>query len=99
MRNNKLNINQLSRNNSGKSDRTPQQEILHQAHSYSLAIRGFIITSVLLYLVGIGSFVAGKVPEKTINTASELTLKILFVLVKLDRQNTDRLNRLSIDQD
>jgi hypothetical protein len=102
MRNNKLNINQLSRNNSGTIDRTPQQEILHQAHSYSLAIRGFIITSVLLYLVGIGSFVAGKVPEKTINTASELTLKILFVLVKLDRQNTDRLNRLSkqsTDQD
>ncbi|TAG72095.1 MAG: hypothetical protein EAZ23_16015, partial [Oscillatoriales cyanobacterium] len=60
MRNNKLNINQLSRsNNSSKIDRTPQQEILHQAHSYSLAIRGFIITSVLLYLVGIGSFVAG----------------------------------------
>ncbi|MCC3436288.1 MULTISPECIES: hypothetical protein [unclassified Microcoleus] len=100
MFNNHLNINQLlSCDNSSTIDRTPQQEILHQAHSYSLAIRGFIITSVLLYLVGIGSFVAGKVPEGTINTASELTLKILFVLVKLDRQNTDRLNRLSIDQD
>ncbi|MCC3453887.1 MAG: hypothetical protein JGK03_02415 [Microcoleus sp. PH2017_25_DOB_D_A] len=100
MSNNHLNINQLlSCDNYSTIDRTPQQELLHQAHSYSLAIRGFIITSVLLYLVGIGSFVAGKVPEGTINTASELTLKILFVLVKLDRQNTDRLNRLSIDQD
>jgi hypothetical protein len=95
MTNKKLKANQLSCNNSGKIDRTPQQKILHQAHSYSLAIRGFIITSVLFYLVGIGSFVAGKVPEKTINTASELTLKILFVLVKLDRQNTDRLLSLS----
>lgn len=102
MTNKKLKANQLSRKNSGKIDRTHQQELLHQAHSYSLAIRGFIITSVLLYLVGIGSFVAGKVPEGTINTASELTLKILFVLVKLDRQNTDRLNRPSkefTDQD
>ncbi|WP_293354235.1 MULTISPECIES: hypothetical protein [unclassified Microcoleus] len=92
----------MSCDNYSTIDRTPQQEILHQAHSYSLAIRGFIITSVLFYLVGIGSFVAGKVPEKTINTASELTIKIVFVLVKLDRQNTDRLNRLSkqfTDQD
>lgn len=92
----------MSCNNNSKIDRTPQQEILHQAHSYSLAIRGFIITSVLLYFVGIGSFVAGKVPEGTIDTASELTLNILAVLVKLDRQNTDRLNRLSkqfTDQD
>ncbi|MEO9123509.1 MAG: hypothetical protein ABI262_02285 [Microcoleus sp.] len=95
MRNNKLNTNQLSRNNSSKIERTPEQEILHQAHFYSLAIRGFIITSVLLYFVGIGSFVAGKVPEGTINTASELTIKILFVLVKIDRQNTDRLDRPS----
>ncbi|MEG4802420.1 hypothetical protein QUB63_15060 [Microcoleus sp. ARI1-B5] len=96
------NINEtalLSRNNSGKIDRTPQQELLHQAHSYSLAIRGFIITSVLLYFVGIGSFVAGKFPEGTINTASESTLKILFVLVKLDRQNTDRLSEQFTDQD
>jgi hypothetical protein len=102
MTNKKLKANQLSRHNSGKIDRTSQQEILHQAHSYSLAIRGFIITSVLLYLVGIGSFVAGKVPEGTINTASELTLNIFFVLVKLDRQNTDRLLSLSkqfTDQD
>ncbi|WP_293340734.1 hypothetical protein [Microcoleus sp. CAWBG58] len=85
----------MSCDNYSTIDRTPEQEILHQAHSYSLAIRGFIITSVLLYLVGIGSFVAGQVPEGTINTASELTLKILFVLVKLDRQNTDRQNRPS----
>jgi hypothetical protein len=93
---NDLNINQqfLCDNNS-KIHRTPQQEILHQAHFYSVAIRGFIITSVLLYLVGIGSFVAGKVPEGTINTASELTLKIVFVLVKLDQENTDRLDRPS----
>ncbi|MEG4996790.1 hypothetical protein [Microcoleus sp. B4-D4] len=95
MRNNKLNTNQLSRNNSSKIDRTPEQEILHQAHFYSVAIRGFIITSVLLYFVGIGSFVAGTFPEGTINTASELTIKILFVLVKIDRENTDRLDRLS----
>jgi len=100
MSNNHLNINQqLSCDNYITIDRTPQQEFLHQAHSYSLAIRGLIITSVLLYFVGIGSFVAGKVPEGTINPASELTLKILFVLVKLDRQNTDRLNRLSKHQD
>lgn len=100
MRNNKLNTNQSSpSDNSEKIDRTPQQELLHQAHSYSLAIRGFIITTVLLYFVGIGSFVAGKVPEGTINPASELTLKILFVLVKLEKQNTDRLDRLSQDQD
>ncbi|MEG4287070.1 hypothetical protein QUB68_28600 [Microcoleus sp. A006_D1] len=97
---NDLNINQqFLCDNSSKIDRTPQQELLHQAHSYSLAIRGLIITSVLLYLVGIGSFVAGKVPEGTINTASELTLKILFVLVKLEKQNTDRLDRLSKHQD
>lgn len=99
MTNKKLKVNELSRNNSGKIDRTPQQELLHQAHSYALAIRGFIITSVLFYLVGIGSFVAGKVPEKTINTASELTLNILFVLVKLDRQNTDRLSKQFTHQD
>lgn len=100
MSNNHLNINQqLSCDNYSTIDRTPQQELLHQAHSYSLAIRGFIITSVLLYLVGIGSFVAGKLPEGTINTASELTLKILFVLVKLEKQNNDRLDRLSQDQD
>jgi len=100
MTNKKLKPNQLSRsNNSSKIDRTPQQEFLHQAHSYSLAIRGLIITSVLLYFVGIGSFVAGKFPEGTINPASELTLKILFVLVKLDQQNTDRLSKQSTDQD
>ena len=100
MTNNTLNTNQPSpSDNSGKIQRTPQQKLLHQAHSYSLAIRGLIITSVLLYFVGIGSFVAGKFPEETINIASELTLKILTVLVKLDRQNTDRLDRLSQHQD
>ena len=100
MSDNRLNINQqLSYDNYSTIDRTPQQELFHQAHSYSLAIRGFIITTILLYFVGIGSFVAGKFPEGTINTASELTLKILFVLVKLEKQNTDRLDRLSQHQD
>ena len=100
MTNNKLNTNQPSpSDNSGKIHRSPQQELFYQAHSYSLAIRGFIITSVLLYFVGIGSFVAGKVPEGTINTASELTLKILFILVKLNKENTDCLDRLSQHKD
>ena len=100
MTNNKLNTNQPSpSDNSGKIDRTPQQELFYQAHSYSLVIRGFIITTILLYFVGIGSLVAGKVPEATIKTGSELTLQILWVLVKMEKRNTDRLDRLSKDKD
>ena len=100
MSDNHLNINQqLSYDNYSKIDRTPQQELFYQAYSYSLVIRGFIITTILLYFVGIGSLVAGKVPEATIKKGSELTLKILYVLVKMEKQNTDRLDRLSKDKD
>jgi len=37
----------------------------------------------------------GKAPEAAITNVGGLTLKILTVLVKLDRQNNDRLDRLS----
>lgn len=85
----------MSCDNYSTIDHTPEQEILHQAHSYSLAIRGFILASVFVYILGIGSFLAGKVPEGRITTASESISKILFVLVKLDKQNNDRLERLA----
>lgn len=70
-------------------------ELLHQAHLSFLAIRGFILASVFVYILGIGSFLAGKVPEGRIATATESISKILFVLVKLDKQNNDRLDRLA----
>ena len=72
------------------------QDSGRQACFSSNATFGFIITSALVNILGIGLFFSGKVTEGSVATAGGLTSNIVSVrLLKFTKETNDRLNRLA----
>ncbi|GET36370.1 TRADD-N-associated membrane domain-containing protein [Microseira wollei] len=96
MYNNQLNTNQPSpSDDSPEMERDIIQDSWRQARFSANATLGFIIASAVINILGIGLLFCGKVPEGTITTASGLTTNIVSLLVMLNKENNDRLDRLA----
>ena len=72
------------------------QDCWRQARFSSNATFGFIITSALVNILGIGLLFSGKVTEGSVATAGGLTSNIVSVgLLKFTKETNDRLDRLA----
>lgn len=97
MADNKLHSDRASSSDdSSKLDRRKViQDSWRQARFISNATLGFIIAILLASIVAIGSLCFGKVPEGSIAPASQLTFNLIEVLLVFQKQNNDRLDRLT----
>jgi hypothetical protein len=72
------------------------QDSWRSARFSSNATFGFIITSALVNILGIGLLFSGKVTEGSVATAGGLTSNIVSVgLLKFTKETNDRLDRLA----